>query len=296
MAQDNTGRVRPLDLAIVQKHAFISGWVAARNVPAHEESDGNAAWVDYEPYEHGPLARIKAALEPAQPVGAWPDFIAPPKYENTCECWEDPRLPDFRVIWAVARQHGYSIGLHGSMKRDCDLIAAPWVDNPARPEELVKALCEALNASQVGEVEAKPVGRIAVTLQIDGYVKPIDLSIMPVSEDRSMDDTKALGAEWMREQAAVAIGKFLMIKTDMDVEKVCDAEEAIRAIPLPTDSDLLAEAMKLPEVASAFVACKIIKDVIAEGHDNFGDMVMHFMEAAEPASIALAKSAAKETP
>lgn len=119
------------------------------------------------------------ALRSAPPVGVWPDFIAPPKYENPCEDWEDPRLPDFRLIWETARPLGYAIGLHGSMKRDCDLIAAPWVDNPAHPDDLIKALCVALNATQVGGVEAKPVGRIAVILQIDGYVKHIDLSIMP---------------------------------------------------------------------------------------------------------------------
>lgn len=60
--------------------------------------------------------------------GTWPQFIAPPKYENPCEGWEDPKLPDFRLIWEVARGCGYAIGLHGSMKRDVDLIAVPWTD------------------------------------------------------------------------------------------------------------------------------------------------------------------------
>lgn len=63
-------------------------------------------------------------------------------------------------------------------------------------------------------------------------------------------DSTHTGAAWMREQAAVAIGNFMMTKTDVAVEKVCDAEDAIRAIPLPSNADLLAEAMKLPEVAA----------------------------------------------
>lgn len=158
---------------------------------------GKWSWTfdDDDPYHHGETvaseeaaksaanshntAHIATALRSAPPVGVWPDFIATPKYENPCEDWEDPRLPDFRLIWETARPLGYAIGLHGSMKRDCDLIAAPWVDNPAHPDDLIKALCVALNATQVGGVEAKPVGRIAVILQIDGYVKHIDLSIMP---------------------------------------------------------------------------------------------------------------------
>ena len=119
---------------------------------------------------------IAAALN-AAPL-FWPDFTTRPKHEDPAEGWEDPKLPDFRLIWSVACEHGYAIGLHGSMVRDCDLIAVPWVDKPASHETLVEALCDALNARQIGATEAKTVGRIALTLQVDGYVKPIDLSIM----------------------------------------------------------------------------------------------------------------------
>jgi hypothetical protein len=137
---------------------------------------------------HGWSSRAKARVSeifsalrsPPEPVsGEWPDFSAPPKYENPAKGWTDPRLPDFRLIWATARSAGYSVGLHGSMKRDCDLIAAPWVEDSASPEDLISALCAALNARQVGEIEQKPLGRVAVTLQINGFFKPIDLSIAP---------------------------------------------------------------------------------------------------------------------
>jgi hypothetical protein len=33
-------------------------------------------------------------------------------------------LPELR---RVAREYGYELGLHGSMTRDLDLIAAPWI-------------------------------------------------------------------------------------------------------------------------------------------------------------------------
>lgn len=114
------------------------------------------------------------------PSGVWPDVIAPPKYENPAPGWEDPRLPDFRLIWRVARECGYSVGIHGSLKRDVDLIAAPWTDEAVGPAELIRRLCSGLNARWLGQSkEEKPHGRIAVGLQIDGYFKPIDLSIMP---------------------------------------------------------------------------------------------------------------------
>lgn len=109
----------------------------------------------------------------------WPDVTPPPMHENPCEGWEDPDLPDFRLIWKVAREVGYAIGIHGTLKRDVDLIAAPWIENSQPTEILIARLCEALRARQVGEKEIKPQGRVAVTLQIDGYYKPIDLSIMP---------------------------------------------------------------------------------------------------------------------
>lgn len=109
----------------------------------------------------------------------WPDFIAPPKFPNAPEGWEDPRLPDFRTIWRVARECGYSVGLHGSMKRDCDMIAAPWTAEATDADALIKALCEALNARVIGKIVEKPHGRVGLCLQIDGWFKVIDLSIMP---------------------------------------------------------------------------------------------------------------------
>ena len=46
---------------------------------------------------------------------------------------------------------------------------------------LVDAMCKALNARRVDGPEHKPHGRVAVTLQIDGYYKPLDLSILPIA-------------------------------------------------------------------------------------------------------------------
>ena len=108
----------------------------------------------------------------------WPDLVAPPKYENPHPGWEDPKLPDIRLIWKLAREVGYAVGVHGSLKRDFDLIAVPWVEDAVSSVALVEHLCEGLNARVIGEGEIKPLGRFAVTIQIDGWFKPIDLSIM----------------------------------------------------------------------------------------------------------------------
>lgn len=113
---------------------------------------------------------------------SWPNFDAPPKYENPTDGWEDPQLPDFQKIWETARALGYAVALHGSMKRDCDLVAVPWVENASPWGELVHDLCMALDARVVGGKELKPNGRIAFILQINGYYKLIDLSIVAVPE------------------------------------------------------------------------------------------------------------------
>lgn len=135
-------------------------------------------------YENGTTATGVAPLPDSAPneicAGVWPDVIAPPRYENAAPGWVDPALPDFRLIWKTARECGYSVGIHGSLKRDVDLIAAPWTDEAVGAPGLVNAMCTALNARRVDGPEHKPHGRVAVTLQIDGWYKPIDLSILPI--------------------------------------------------------------------------------------------------------------------
>lgn len=106
----------------------------------------------------------------------WPELVAPAKYDNPVEGWEDPKLPDIKLIWKLAREVGYAVGVHGSLKRDMDLIAVPWVEDAVSPEMLVSHLCDGLNAAIVGS-ESKPCGRVAYNLQCEGYFKIIDISI-----------------------------------------------------------------------------------------------------------------------
>lgn len=44
----------------------------------------------------------------------------------------------------IAKGKGYNLLVHGSMSRDFDLIAVPWVDNPESHTDLLKAFCEYL--------------------------------------------------------------------------------------------------------------------------------------------------------
>lgn len=45
----------------------------------------------------------------------------------------------------IAKDFGYNLVLHGSMNRDLDLIAIPWVDNPEPEIKLIKALDYSIN-------------------------------------------------------------------------------------------------------------------------------------------------------
>lgn len=127
------------------------------------------------------LTDAQATIARLEKSGTWPDIIAPAQYEDPAAGWEDAKLPDLRTVWSVARECGYAVGVHGSLKRDVDLIAAPWTDEAVGNAELIDRLCAALNATRIDGPERKPFGRRAVMLQIDGYYKPIDLSIVPRS-------------------------------------------------------------------------------------------------------------------
>ena len=47
------------------------------------------------------------------------------------------RLPSIRT---VARVLGFAIGVHGSLRRDLDLIAVPWREGHATKDALAKAI------------------------------------------------------------------------------------------------------------------------------------------------------------
>lgn len=93
-------------------------------------------------------------------------------------------------IRRVAREHGYAIGVHGSLRRDIDLIAAPWTEEAGDPLALALAIEEAVGGyidnlpgnESAGEVRrypmAKPHGRVAWSIHLGGG-SYIDLSVLP---------------------------------------------------------------------------------------------------------------------
>lgn len=95
---------------------------------------------------------------------------------------------------ARARELGYAIGVHGSLRRDIDLIAVPWKSGAVPARELAEALLSVvrhvngygeLSWSMVGEEftldgcpGVTPHGRLGWVINLGGGPY-IDLSVMP---------------------------------------------------------------------------------------------------------------------
>ncbi len=120
--------------------------------------------------------RCKACKAPRPGLTCWKcgeETFAP------CAGWEEQATPDIAQIKALGYEKGYNMIVHGSLERDLDIVAVPWTEEAIGNKDLVDHLCAGLNAKVV-DMTRKPHGRYAFNLQIDGYYKLIDLSIMPL--------------------------------------------------------------------------------------------------------------------
>lgn len=79
----------------------------------------------------------------------------------------------------IARSHGYALAVHGSLARDLDLIAVPWVEEAGEPQAVLDDILKKFAVNLIGEVGKKPHGRIAYTLSVGWGHCAIDLQFMP---------------------------------------------------------------------------------------------------------------------
>lgn len=89
----------------------------------------------------------------------------------------------------VARSFGYALAVHGSIKRDIDVIAVAWIEDAGRPIDLIEALrwkAESVlgwagvitHTNTHQKPERKPHGRLAWEILLGGGVY-IDVSVIP---------------------------------------------------------------------------------------------------------------------
>lgn len=103
----------------------------------------------------------------------------------------DKPPPSYAPVYAAAlypdlaalfRRHGYALAVHGSLQRDFDLIAVPWVAGPVSSpkavfDEILSAFAPVRLLSELGTV--KPHGRIAWTVSIGHGQCACDISFLP---------------------------------------------------------------------------------------------------------------------
>lgn len=98
-------------------------------------------------------------------------------------------LPKIR---AAAKEMGYAVAIHGTMTRDLDLLAVPWVEEAGDPIAFVKFIAETVGGYVIGdgvtergqvseEPTNQPHGRKSWNICWGGKVF-IDLSVMPRKE------------------------------------------------------------------------------------------------------------------
>jgi len=83
---------------------------------------------------------------------------------------------------------GYALALHGSMQKDMDLMAMPWVEDTKPIKDLVKALDDCVGMTVWKDFKwkhkaTKPHGRVCYTISIMGDWH-LDLSVMPLKRKR----------------------------------------------------------------------------------------------------------------
>lgn len=95
-------------------------------------------------------------------------------------------------IREAAKGMGYAIAIHGTMSRDLDLLAVPWIEEAAEPMALVSAIADAVGGYVIGDRVSErgyvsdhpteqPHGRMSWNICWGGKVF-IDLSVMPIVE------------------------------------------------------------------------------------------------------------------
>lgn len=80
----------------------------------------------------------------------------------------------------VCRRHGYALAIHGSLARDFDIVAIPWVATPSRPQAVVDEIVKMFAVQQVdGDPRTHEHGRICYSLPVCWGETCLDFSFMP---------------------------------------------------------------------------------------------------------------------
>ena len=98
----------------------------------------------------------------------------------------------YPMLQQIAKRHGYALAVHGSLHRDFDLVAIPWIEEASSPLTLIKAIKKATRTVTQHEQTdhhfkdcrptQKPHGRVSYSLHVTNsgmYGGYLDISVMP---------------------------------------------------------------------------------------------------------------------
>lgn len=83
--------------------------------------------------------------------------------------------PDMAVL---VRKHGYALSIHGSLRRDFDLVCIPWADRISTPDEVVDSIVKEFGFTRDKYPTKKKHGRICYTIHISWGECRFDLSFV----------------------------------------------------------------------------------------------------------------------
>src|SRR5690349_14942878 len=99
----------------------------------------------------------------------------------------------YPMLLQIAKDHGYALAVHGSLHRDFDLIAVPWIESASDALTLIRAMRRKTRTVTQHEKSdrkwakdcnptEKPHGRRAYSLHVTNhgmYGGYLDISVMP---------------------------------------------------------------------------------------------------------------------
>ena len=112
-----------------------------------------------------------------------------PKIDERARLCREFYLALMPALRYVAERYGYALCVHGSLRRDIDLVAVPWRDHAPDAASLIEGLTKAVHAiigtarfrEVDGQPEAKPHGRKAWSVYLTHMDEGpyLDISVMP---------------------------------------------------------------------------------------------------------------------
>lgn len=99
----------------------------------------------------------------------------------------------YPMLLQIAKDHGYALAVHGSLHRDFDLIAVPWIESASDALTLIRAMHQKTRMVTQHEQSdrqwhkdcnptQKAHGRVAYSLHVTNsgmYGGYLDISVMP---------------------------------------------------------------------------------------------------------------------